>query len=444
MSYKSKDRLLEGGLFKELMPFGGKLNGNNRWIKLHDKIPWVQLEELYRKYYSHLGRPGKDSQLINGLLIIKHTKDISDEKVVEEFMENPYLQYFCGYDQLVTLEQEIDPSTLSKVRGRVGVEYFRMFEEEIIKILIDEKVIKVNEQMVDATVYPAGIKYPTDTGLLEDTRLWLVKNIRKLKNIGGIKEKIRTYCRKARLVYLNFQKKRKRTFKEIRRVRKQLLQYVGRNIGQIQELIKRVKQTGSIEIKEIKNRLKDVIEISRQQWEMHRKNIRSIENRIVSFWKPYIRPIVRGKAGKDTEFGPKGSVSYVDGYLLLDKISFEAYNEGAVIKESLEKHEKRFGEVAGVIIADKIYGSRENREMFEENGIKASLIPLGRKNTLTKAKEKWVKKKQRERNRIEGAIGNSKTTYGLERLRYKIPGGEEINIRLGLAAMNLTTMLARI
>ena len=154
MSYKSKDRLLEGGLFKELMPFGGKLNGNNRWIKLHDKIPWVQLEELYRKYYSHLGRPGKDSQLINGLLIIKHTKDISDEKVVEEFMENPYLQYFCGYDQLVTLEQEIDPSTLSKVRGRVGVEYFRMFEEEIIKILIDEKVIKVNEQMVDATVYP--------------------------------------------------------------------------------------------------------------------------------------------------------------------------------------------------------------------------------------------------------------------------------------------------
>jgi hypothetical protein len=447
MSYKSKDRLREGVLFKELMPFGGKLNKNNRWLILHDQIPWERLEEIYRKHHSRLGRPGKDSQLINGLLIVKHTMDISDEMVVEQFLENPYVQFFCGYDQLVTNEKEIEPSTLSKVRGRVGVEYFKKFEDEIIRLLVEKKVIKAKEQMVDATVYPAGVRYPTDTGLMEDVRQWLIKSIKELKSIGGIKEKIRTHCRKARAIYLKFQKKRKKTAKEIRKVKKQVLQYVRRNIKQVEELVGKVKPREILEwaiIEGIKSRMGDVREIYRQQLVMYRNKVKSIGGRIVSFWKPYVRPIVRGKAGKEVEFGPKCSVSYVDGYLFLDKFSFEAYQEGNVLNESISEHKRRFCDEAKVIIADKIYGTRSNREMLEEAGIKASLVPLGRKSKLSGIKEKWIRKKQQERNRIEGAIGNSKTTYGLERGRYKIVGGEEINIRLGLIAMNLNTMLARV
>lgn len=127
MSYKSKDRIT-GSLFSELLPFGGKLNVTNRWMKMHDVIPWGELEEIYRRYFSHLGRPGKDSQLINGLLIIKHQMVMSDVEVVELFLENPYVQYFCGYDQFV-VGREIEASTLARVRKRLGAEYFRKFEE---------------------------------------------------------------------------------------------------------------------------------------------------------------------------------------------------------------------------------------------------------------------------------------------------------------------------
>ncbi|MBD3271521.1 MAG: IS5 family transposase, partial [Elusimicrobia bacterium] len=385
MSYKSKDRLRDGGLFKELMPFGGKLNEKNQWIVLHDQIPWGRLEEIYRKYHSHMGRPGKDSQLMNGLLIIQHLKGISDEKLVEEFLENPYLQYFCGYDQLVTNEKEIESSTLSKARGRLGVEYFRRFEEEIVGVLIQEKLIKSKEQMVDATVYPAGIKYPTDTGLLEDVRQWLVKSIKELKRIGRIKENIRTYCRKARAVYVQFQRKRRKAKKKVRRVRRQMLQFVKRNIRQLTVLITRVTSWDVLDwavIEEIKRRLRVALKIYWQQYEMHRKKLTGIPGRVVSFWKPHIRPIVRGKAGKDVEFGPKCSVSYVDGYLFLDKLSFDPYHEGAALPESLEKHRNRFKNEAEVIIADKIYGTRENREMLEAKKVKASLVPLGRKSTV--------------------------------------------------------------
>lgn len=439
MSYKKKDRQKES-LFKELMPFGGKLEMGNRWIKLEELIPWEELEEIYEKYFSRLGRPGKSSQLVNGLLIVKHKMVMSDEETVEYFHENPYVQYFCGYDQFV-MGKEIESSTLTRMRKRLGVEYFKKFEEEIIRIVKDRKIIKKREQMVDATVYPSDITYPTDTGLIERVREWIVGNIKKVRKLGGLKEKIRTHCRKAKKTYLKFTKKRKRTKREIRKAKKQLLQYVRRNIEQLKGVLRKARKV-SIEVRrKIKERLKVAEKIYEQQMYMLKEKINRVEKRIVSFHRSHIRPIVRGKSGKDVEFGPKCSMSYVDGYLFLDKLSYEAYHEGKVLKEDIQRHKERFGARAKVIITDRIYGTRENREMLEREGTKGSLIPLGRKNKHTGKKLKWIREKQRRRSEIEGAIGNSKVNYGLERITYR---NEELQIRLGLIAMNLSTAMARI
>ena len=38
--------------------------------------------------------------------------------------------------------------------------------------------------------------------------------------------------------------------------------------------------------------------------------------------QPHVRPIKRGKAGKDTEFGAKLSLSLVDGFGFVDRISW--------------------------------------------------------------------------------------------------------------------------
>ncbi|MEW6556798.1 MAG: hypothetical protein AB1349_05520 [Elusimicrobiota bacterium] len=73
--------------------------------------------------------------------------------------------------------------------------------------------------------------------------------------------------------------------------------------------------------------------------------------------------------------------------------------------------------------------------------IKAAFVPLGRKGLVTRKIEKWVKWKQKSRSKIEGFIGVVKVHRGLERLLFK---NEELNIRLGFLAMNLSTALARI
>jgi IS5 family transposase len=54
------------------LPFGGKLSGDNRWIKLADLIPWDELEDDYAaQFCKGFGAPVKPFRMAMGALIIK-------------------------------------------------------------------------------------------------------------------------------------------------------------------------------------------------------------------------------------------------------------------------------------------------------------------------------------------------------------------------------------
>lgn len=101
-------------------------------------------------------------------------------------------------------------------------------------------------------------------------------------------------------------------------------------------------------------------ELYRQQEIMYKTKEHSIEDRIVSISQPHVRPIVRGKAGADTEFGAKVAISLADGYSYIEKISWDNFNEGITLIESVERFKERFGYYPKVVLADKIYRNRDN------------------------------------------------------------------------------------
>jgi len=444
--YKLKDRETPL-LFPELFPLGGGLNENNRWMKLSKLMPWDELDEVYSQYFSSsMGRPAKDSRLMIGLLVAKHIKRISDEIVVEEFMESPYIQAFCGHEMFVTDEAVMDPSLLSKQRKRLGKEFFETFETEVLNVLVENKIIRPKDHMLDATVLPANIEYPTDVKLVNRCREWLVKTISVMRRAFKIKEKVRTYARTARLVYTNFQRKRRKTKKFIRKAHKQTLQFTKRNIGQLMALLETYTQRlGKKKREFVLKRLAVVLEIYRQQWTMWKQKSHQMKDRIVSLHLPHIRPMVRGKDGRDVEFGPKVLLSWVNGFCFLDHFSFSAYNEAEHAEESLKKYEERFGKLPKVSIGDGIFGNRTNRQKLKELGIRNAFKPLGRPLVRTKAQKAWMKGKLKLRNgHMEGIIGHVKKHFGLDRINYRIDGGEEIWTRMGLLGMNLSTALKRI
>lgn len=436
--YRGKDRET-GYLFKELCPFGGKLNENNRWMKISKLLPWKELENKYRSYFSDKGRPGLDGRLVVGLLLLKHMTGASDRDVVQTLSENPYWQMFCGFDSFVT-EPLLEASSLTKMRKRLGLKYIKELEGLTYKTLIDRKIIKGKGMLADGTIFPEDIKYPNDVGLLNDVRKWLEKNIKELgRKIG---RKYRTYSRKAKKTYLKFSKTRKKTGKMIRRARREMLQYVRRNIRQLTEVIE-------IERAEADEVLKERFEIGRkiyeQQMKMHKEKLRRVKDRIVSFQREYVRPMKRGKAGKNVEFGPKGALSYVDGFLFLDKFDHNNFSEAETktVEGQIKNYQDKFGKVPPSFAGDQLYGNRGNRKLMRELGIKSAFRPLGRQKEKF-GKDRWCREKQKERNRIEGSFGNGKEHYRLDRIRYHGTEGAEMWVRSGILGMNLKMALAKV
>jgi len=439
--YRRKDRKTDY-LFAELFPFGGKLNENNRWLKIAELIPWDDLEDDYEKYFSErIGRPAKDGRLVLGALMLRHIKDVSDEEIELQIQESPYLQAFCGLEDFQT-GKLFDESSLSRLRKRMGAKFFKELEKKTYAVLIKKKIIRGKGLLVDATVFPESIRYPSDAGLLNQAREWLVKKIDQIGRKVG--ERKRTYKRKARQEYLSFSKKRRKAKQAVEKIKKALLQYVRRNLHQIEELMMIAQARGEAIGLEVRKRLEIVRRVYEQQRKMYREKRRQAEDRIVSLHKPEVRPIIRGKAGKKVEFGPKVALSHVDGFVFPDHISHDNFNEALLITRQIKLFRNKFGKLPEWCLGDGIYGNMANRKYLKARGIRNAFIPLGKRSKKDASEGRWRKKMQRKRNEIEGGIGHSKEHVMVHRIRYKLPEGSEIWLRLGLLGVNLITAGKRI
>ena len=223
------------------------------------------------------------------------------------------------------------------------------------------------------------------------------------------------------------------------------MQYLRRNVKQMQSLLEEARQHRIKIEQKVKDRFEVVRKVLDQQYQMHRQKVNRIEERIVSLQRPWTRPIVRGKTGpKSVEFGPKASLSYVDGFVFLDHLSSENFPEAGRVGAQLEQYETLFAQKPSYVVADKIYGNRENRCLLKKEEIRDAFQPLGRKASQQNPATRWRKQKQRERNQIEGSFGHAKNHFDLDKIKYYIENGPEIWIRLGLMGMNLQTAAKRI
>ncbi|MCG2726535.1 MAG: transposase [Elusimicrobia bacterium] len=132
-------------LFPNFFHFGNSINADNRWLKLSKILPWEKLDRIYGSYFSeNIGRRAKDSRLICGLLIVKYLKNSTNEEVLQEFSENPYIQAFCGCEYFSSRDI-ISPSILSERKKRLGQDFFDFFYGEVADILKTQKSIKFKD-----------------------------------------------------------------------------------------------------------------------------------------------------------------------------------------------------------------------------------------------------------------------------------------------------------
>jgi len=455
------------------LPFGGKLRRDNRWVKLAKIIPWNEFEGKYASLFSKdQGAPAKPFRMALGSLLIRERLHLTDEETVEQIRENHYLQHFIGMTEYRD-EAPFDPSMMVHFRKRLPATIISEINELIALSSIKDNEDTVDDSdtgtidgsgtesgenyngnntnkfseknsgfmRVDASVAPADIAYPTDMNLLNESREKLEEIIDALYE--GHKEEIakpRTYRKCARRDYLHVTKKRKLSWKALQKALRKQLQYVKRDLGHIELLVNRFNNLKVLSRRDYRNLLV-IQEVYRQQKYMYCNKTHSVDDRIVSISQPHVRPIVRGKASANVEFGAKIAVSNVSGFALLEHCSWDAFNESMLLKEQIIRYRNRFGHYPEAVLVDKLYRTRENIQFCTNLNIRISGPRLGRPPKDTSADKKQERRDSGMRNGIEGTFGTGKRKYGLGNIMTKLSSTSESAIALILLVMNLEKVL---
>lgn len=460
------------------------LDSKNGWVKLSGIIPWMEFEERYAaNFKSRKGQGACPARMALGALLIKERYGVSDEDVVAEIAMNPYLQYFLGLREF-RYTAPFDASMLTRFRHRISGEMLAWINDRVIGRPQPEdsrndddpkggngsggdggteetpeeaaagsdstESAPANEgtMILDATCAPQDIRYPTDTSLLNEARINAEEIIDALHQsglTGG--EKPRTYREKALREYNAFSKSRKKAQKKIRKVKGKLLNYLARDLTAINRIVVEHPDQdclGEALTPRQVERLAVIIALYEQQRAMHEGGTRSVPKRIVSLSQYWVRPIVRGKQRAEVEFGSKVEMSVVDGFLRVEKLQWEAFNEGGTLIDSVEAFRRAYGHYPARVLADKIFRTRENLRYCKARGIHINGPKLGKPSAdealrNQQLKEEWLE--SGERGEIERDFGVGKRRYSLGRIMMKLRDTSEVAVRVAVRvavlAMNL-------
>lgn len=444
LAYQSQNQLTLDGFET---PFSQKLDPTNRWVRMSKLIDWDTIVGYYNKNLKNqqTGASSINPRVVIGSMIIKHHCKLSDEETVLQIQENMYMQFFLGFSSFNN-KPPFDSSLFVEFRKRLSLEDVQSITESLSGADLCKRVQEMEleeahlehkgELLIDATVCPQNISYPTDLDLLNTSREKLEGMIQFL--VDKLEEKPpRIYKVKARREYLKVAQSKKKTFKTVRSAIKKQLNYISRDLSYIKSYLEKCT-TIPFDRKTYKDFL--VIQtLFEQQKTMFVNRVHCIEDRIVSIAQPHVRPMVRGKKAQNVEFGAKINVSLVNGFAYIEKLSWNAYNEGTELIQCVKNYVRKFGYLPKKVLADKIYCNRENRRILKEYGIELAAKPLGRPSK--QAADNRIR--PGERNPIEGKFGEAKTRYGMNKIYAKLQQTSESWIAFTFLVLNLANLSRR-
>ena len=454
---------------------GMTMNPENRWVKKAELIPWDEIEKRYAKLFKNKkGNVAKPLRLALGALLIQAEYGFSDEETALQIQETGYLQFFCGYRAYDDNKPPFDASTMVYFRKRLTSDILEEINEMIIKKASEpqkdsvketssekqpEQEIKADSKentgsqnhenhsddqrppkppansetlIVDATCAPSNIKYPQDLSLLNEGREKLEKIIDELHDPkDGVKPL--TYRKQAHKDYLKTARKRKKGAKEIRKAVGKQLRYMKHDFGYIDKMLKQ----GKVLAPQQEKSLEVLRKLYEQQQTMYQNKTHKIADRIVSISQPWLRPIVRGKVKAPVEFGAKLDISISNGFVRLEKQSFDAYNEAEYMQEVIERYKARTGSYPECVLADKIYRNRNNLSYCKEHGIRLSGPALGRPSKDAIVNKKQAYKDNCDRVEVERAFSLAKGKFGLGLIRARLKATTKSVIAMSILALNL-------
>lgn len=410
--------------------------------QLYQSIPFKTLAtKIPLPAYEKSGRGRKPFLKVEGgiaLMILKHYLGLSDELLLERLNTDWCMQYFCGVQ--LGLRKIKDKNLVSWWRNYLG-NHLNIAELQSVLIASWKPYMEqTHVTLMDATCYESHLRYPTAVKLLWESIVKVYGVVQQKRNRLKLRSSRSNYTKHKKLFML-YQRSRKKTKRKEKKLRKQLLKYLLRVVQGLEGLQNKQQFNYSNKEKKLLTTIKTIYE---QQHKLLYGSSEKIPHRIVSISKPYIRPIVRGKEIKPVEFGAKVHKVQVSGISFIEHLSYEAFNEGTRLKQTVAFHQKHFGKLCQ-LGADGIYATNENRRYCSKLGIATSFVAKGNDGKLSHQKKALRSALTVVRGTVlEGSFGNEKNHYLLDKVKAKTQPTEIAWIFFGMLAANASIISNRI
>lgn len=386
--------------------------------KLSHQIDWGVFQDEFGALYSPgRGRPGIPIRVMVALHYLKHAYDVSDERVVECFLENPYWQYFCGCEHFQH-RFPLHPTALVKWRKRVGPKGMETLLGETIEAAKRRKLLKrdhLDKVNVDTTVQEKAIAFPTDARLYHKMRVRLVREASKRgmalrqshQRLGK-----KALARQGRYAHA---RQGKRAARQTRLLKTCL--------GRVMRDIRRKAPPGDVELERL-------LVLAERIYSRRKKD----KNKIHSVHAPEVECIAKGKVHEKYEFGNKVGVvtTSKDNWI----VGVEAYHgnpyDGHTLTSAIEQVKQLTGWMPKDAFCDR--GYRGHDPLADTRVHLVGRHKKGPSRTL----RKWLKR----RAAIEPIIGHLKTDHRMNRNHYQGTAGDAVNATLSAAGFNFRKLPA--
>lgn len=400
------------------------INMRHELVLLSDRIDWTSLDNQMEPLFSHTGRPAIPSRMMIGLHLLKQTYSLSDEEVCSRWVNDPYFQYFCG-ETFFQHRFPIERSSMTHWRKRVGDDFCTRLLQESLRVAFDSKALQVKHLkrvVVDTTVQPKAVSFPTDVKLRYRALLALVK-LSKEHHLP-LRQ---TYVRVAKKALM--MSGRYRHAKQLKRARK-MEKFIQTRLGRVlRDVLRQLKKPEYQPLRPL------FAESIRKAWIAYRQK-RNSKIKLYSWHAPEVECIGKGKADKPYEFGCKVSVTTninraPGGHFVLHAAALhDRPYDGHTLKPVIEEMKHITGATPERIYVDRGYRGHDYPN-------KHRVFRSGQKRGVTEA----IKKELRKRSLVEPIIGHLKSDGHLGRNYLKGILGDKQNAVLTAVGYNFRLLL---
>ena len=404
------------------------------------------------------GRYGTPAEVVLRLLVLKHIKSWSYEQLEWEVTGNVVYRRFCRIDGT----KVPDAKTMIRQNKLLEGPALRALFDRVVGISVEKKTTRGRRMRIDTTVVEAPIRYPTDSGLLEDAVRVVFRNMRRLLDAGiklpsKLVDVSRSVTRRCNEIKQALRKKGdeareaiKKPYRGLLRITGRLVRQAGNAVDVARSQMKRLGKDAKQETARAASKLEAILPRAKQVIrQTHARIVRGVTNssgKLISIFEPHAKILRRGKLHRPTEFGNLVKVQEAENGIITDIGVVAAKHDSLLLVPAVEHHVEVFGRAPKLVSTDRGFHSGKGEQRIKDIGVHHAAIPKpGHRSAkrIAHERQRWFRRARAWRAGGEARISRLKNRFGMQRSAYRGAGGTERTALWAGIANNLIVVAAQ-